>query len=38
MGTPCANGGLRSEPKSQLGPAAECSLGREKLCPSFSFK
>lgn len=38
MGTPCTNGGLRSEPESQLGPAAERSLGHETPCPSFLFK
>lgn len=38
MGAPCAGGGLRSEPGSQLGPAAERPLGHKKPCPLFCFK
>lgn len=38
MGTPYADGGLRSEPESQLGPAAARSLRHAKPCPSFLFK
>lgn len=38
MGTPRANGGLRSEPDHQLSLSAEPWPGHRKPCPSFLFK